>query len=220
MKTTSLRIALKTGTAAAFATLFALSPASAATIATYTMDTAANTAASFTGITSVSNISASFPLDATVPFLNEGSNAYRGRFNAATGTGTYTFTVDLATGFTLQNMQLSLKYDGTSVSAGNFNITYDQGAGQNALGSPNSSAYSDQGGYTLFTTGTVAGPLTGDVDGLITFRVNVNNTNTMSGSAFFLDDVNLSATIVPEPGTFALLGLGGMALAFRRKRHR
>jgi hypothetical protein len=44
----------------------------------------------------------------------------------------------------------------------------------------------------------------------------VNNPNNDHGLA--IDDVIFSAAAVPEPSTYALLGIGALALWFRRRK--
>ena len=44
------------------------------------------------------------------------------------------------------------------------------------------------------------------------------DNKTVQNSAFRFDDVVISATAVPEPSSAALLGLGGLALIFRRRK--
>ncbi|OAI08478.1 PEP-CTERM sorting domain-containing protein [Methylomonas methanica] len=44
--------------------------------------------------------------------------------------------------------------------------------------------------------------------------------STQGGSGFTMDDLDLNASTVPEPGTLALLPLGALAMAFMRRQKR
>ena len=54
------------------------------------------------------------------------------------------------------------------------------------------------------------------VSGPVEFRIYVTDSIT-SGPGHFIDDISVEGVAVPEPGSLALLGLGGLCL-FRRRR--
>lgn len=71
----------------------------------------------------------------------------------------------------------------------------------------------DANNYTTFSFTTTAGP---DVSGGVTFQIGaVTGGATGSTQVLFFDDVSIVR--VPAPGTAALLGLGGLAAARRRR---
>ncbi|WP_411826066.1 PEP-CTERM sorting domain-containing protein [Luteolibacter sp. AS25] len=51
-----------------------------------------------------------------------------------------------------------------------------------------------------------------------TFTIQLQVRDTVDNGTYILDDLTLNGTIIPEPSSVALLGLGGAALLLRRRR--
>ncbi len=72
----------------------------------------------------------------------------------------------------------------------------------------------DPDNYTKFVYNTVTGP---DVSGGVTLQFNAaTGANTGSTSTLLID--NVSVTVIPEPASFAVLGLASLALVGLRRR--
>lgn len=71
------------------------------------------------------------------------------------------------------------------------------------------------GGTSVTLSGLGGQGFAGALPGVVTAAANQSIEITAVGGTLFLDD--LGVTIVPEPGTFALAGLGGLALLTRRR---
>jgi hypothetical protein len=50
------------------------------------------------------------------------------------------------------------------------------------------------------------------------FTINFSDTTGSGSSLSLIDNVAFQGTVVPEPSSIALIGLGGLALFFRRRR--
>jgi len=117
-----------------------------------------------------------------------------------TPTGSATLDVDFAAG---ANDTLAVTMSGGLSLSNTVVNLYDSGTGL---------PFAEPGVYTLFATpGAVSGLLdTADLTGTI---------GSLSGTLGLADsDTDVVITIVPEPGTLGVLGLGALALALRRRR--
>jgi hypothetical protein len=73
-------------------------------------------------------------------------------------------------------------------------------------------------GTSSFTPRSFTPTLTANVDGGVTLQFAVS-TGAATGSFVNAQFDNVSMTVIPEPASAALLGLGGLALIARRRRH-
>lgn len=135
-------------------------------------------------------------------------------------TNYFTFTVTAASGFTLNLADLTLK---TAL------VDSSQPTGTTFVRSSVDGFAFDLGSYTQ--TGTASSDFTDrtiDLSGAayqnlssITFRIyHYDDTDSTSSTGLVhrIDDVVLNGSAIPEPASFALLGLGGLSLLARRRR--
>ena len=127
------------------------------------------------------------------------------------------FTTSPTAGFQITYESLSL-YHGAFNNTPKFKITYAIGAGPDTVALATTSHTTGVGnGATLeFKTSDFADFTT---DQTVTWKIfifDANDNNT--GTRFDDITINGSVTLIPEPGTLALLGLGGLFVAQRRRR--
>jgi hypothetical protein len=97
---------------------------------------------------------------------------------------------------------------GTLTNAGSGQVTLTEGGGVSASGSLSTSNLTSLPGGTAYS-GQAFGS-----QSLIRFIYDTNNDNR----SLFIDNLIVSTTVVPEPGSLALLGLGGLMIGYRRRR--
>jgi len=109
-------------------------------------------------------------------------------------------------------------------------LTYDSAVSDGYLdgsGAATGSWVSSLSGFNLITSGAAdtsktvnvnLGDITSDLDGVFTLAVAGVGTSATSASFSDAATLTLSTTVVPEPSSVALLGLGGVALVSRRRR--
>jgi hypothetical protein len=97
-----------------------------------------------------------------------------------------------------------------------LNYVVDPNTGRNAFQySVNGVFATSSPGDTYFDLAAGAGPNGSPLGGYVQIQNDPNNANN-NGSALF-DSVTISPAAVPEPATFSLLGLGILALLYRRR---
>ena len=137
----------------------------------------------------------------------DNSMAYRASTSAA-GTLTATFDVTLTAGYQLTDWDVSFGHefnrDGVTytITAGGF----DGGSGS----APDINAWAFDGGGTVNTTNALSGNFT--------VQIAFDNPNT-SGTTR-IDDIRLDGTlsVIPEPATVGMLGMGALITMFIRRR--
>jgi len=98
-----------------------------------------------------------------------------------------------------------------------LNYVLDPNTGRNAFQySVNGVFATSSPGNTYFDLAAGAGPNGSPLGGYLQIQNDPNNPSN-NGSALF-DTISISPSTVPEPATFSLLGLGMLALLYRRRR--
>ncbi|MEM6507347.1 MAG: PEP-CTERM sorting domain-containing protein [Planctomycetota bacterium] len=154
------------------------------------------------------------------PFSNHTSAFLIVEKGGATDTHTFTITIpDLGSAFVnLTNLSFDFGEVGPDDGAPTWTISSDLGGGTITPNTANGA------GTGNFNTDSASLALAGSFSGLnntsVTFTLTDaaggNNNNNTWGT--WIDNVTLTGEVVPEPGSLALLGLGGLLVASRRRR--
>jgi hypothetical protein len=133
--------------------------------------------------------------------------------------GIQAFQLTDATPFTLGTVVLQTRTLGSEVNYGSVTLTYTDAGGVHSL-APESHLELDRG-TTLGAS--VSSLFQWDLTGLTVneYSIAFNGADpSVSFDAMTLDTWNQYALVVPEPSTYALLGLGGVMLGWRTLRRR
>ena len=138
------------------------------------------------------------------------------------GPWTASFTITVAAGYQFNLTDIS--FDWQMLTNGGSNQTIfgpnpDQIVNFDA--EMNSVAYDD----TFSTGADVLSGTTGEFTGALvlgpgahTFTLMASDGGTSAGNNVGIDNLSFNGTVVPEPSSAALLGLGGLALVMRRRK--
>lgn len=141
---------------------------------------------------------------------------------------TLAVTINIPTGVIVNLTELDFT-DGIDSGAGG-NFTYSQWdlAVSTGSGSPATGSDSVEGtGFSSTDNEITLTGLTGLTDTSVTFTWTLYygtsegpppSGGNNSSRHFFIDDIVFTGSVVPEPGSLALLGLGGVLVASRRRR--
>lgn len=221
---------------AATALAFAPALSTAATITEYTFatNTSATTTATNTSATGFAAVGANFGSNGRSSF-NGGS--YFARYGNETfdqNSGYIGFTVTIDPSFELDLTSLSFNYDvEVGDNIGSFETLYSVRTSADSFGADLAGSYTTNPLSTVGNTRNLSKSATFDLTGSSfqnltgSFEVRIYGTITETGaptsSTQFInryDNVLLegSASVIPEPSSFALIGLGCLGFVLRRRR--
>ena len=141
--------------------------------------------------------------------------------------GTLAITVNIPNGVVVDLTALDFIDGADSGTGGNDTFSQWDLAVSTGSASPNSGTDFVAGtGFSSSPNSVTLSGLTGLTNTSVTFTwtVNYGVTSDFSGGGnhssrhAFLDDIVITGSVVPEPTTTALLGLGGLALILRRRK--
>jgi len=125
----------------------------------------------------------------------------------------YTITADSGFQFTLDTLKVSLWRNGGGAPDGmQFDYSTDGGTTWTSFDTPQQVTASGTGTFTALTFTNV-----GITDDALTIRFASANIAEGGTGNIHINDLTAEGTVIPEPGSLALIGLGGLCLLRRRR---
>jgi len=146
--------------------------------------------------------------------------------NSMTLTPSMSFTVSIDDTVEVDLTNLAFDYGYFSSAGSNTTIDWNLTLSTGSSSSSSGGDYTHNGvaNFQQFGSGNalILSGLTGLTDTTVTFTwlFDSSKSNNIGVQSHFLDNIALTGTVtpVPEPSTTAILGLGGLALLFRRRK--
>lgn len=226
---------MKNGVILALALASGAAAANAAVLANWTFETSipltSGPFAAEAGINAASSNASGFHSSASSAYSNPVGNGSAESFSSNFWSlgDYYQFTTS-----TLGYNSISIQWDQTSSNTGprDFNLQYStDGSTFTNLGgvltvlanaSPNP-VWNSTTASALYTFGPIAAPAALDNAATVYFRlamastVSANGGTVATGGTDRVDNIIINGTLVPTPGSLALLGLGGLVVGRRRR---
>lgn len=158
----------------------------------------------------------------TVTNVNPSSGSFAGSIaNDQVASNSLIKQANIGIGIVNPGDEITIKFDARGTYATPGGVAFAEffselsGGGTSAggiLGGAPLAINGDPNVWTSFEFTQIAGP---NVSGGVTLQLGATTGGDAAGTNMFYD--NVSVTVIPEPGSLALLGLGGLALMRRRR---